>query len=289
VANFRRRGDVVSSIPCFWRRKGLRQDDNQDILILSEYPDHFVRRLEILWGKGFMSPGGPEEVREVLRDIEVAGKTVLDIGCGIGGPDLVIARDLGAAKIAAVDIDENLVAQARRNAGEAGLADRIACEAITPGAPLPFAQGSFDIVFSKEAVLHVDDKPALFRDILRVLKPGGAFAASDWMGSEDCRSSPAWLEYQRRATYTISSATAAECAASLRDAGFRNVTTRDRNAWYATLAREQLALIEGGLRGELIAASNETIYTDWRDMRRAQTAAVVEGSMRPTHMRGYAP
>ena len=50
-----------------------------------------------------------------------------------------------------------------------------------PPGPLPFADASFDIVFSKDALLHVPDKDALFAEIFRVLKPGGVFAASDWM------------------------------------------------------------------------------------------------------------
>ena len=53
-------------------------------LILSEpsYPPEFIDKLELLWGIGFLSPGGPDEVKEILRDITVRDKMVLDIGCG---------------------------------------------------------------------------------------------------------------------------------------------------------------------------------------------------------------
>lgn len=251
-----------------------------------EYPEHFVKRLELLWGSGFLSPGGPEEVAEVLAGIDAAGKTVLDIGCGIGGPALTIAGRLGAARVVAVDVEEALLDGARRNARDAGLESKVAFQLITPG-PLPFPDASFDIVFSKEAFLHVADKPALFAEILRVLRPGGVLAASDWLRGED--SSAAWAAYQRLASYTIVPATAAQCRAMLETAGFVHVSSRDRNAWYAPLARAHLARIEGDLRASLIAASSPEIYEDWARMRRAQTDAVSEGAMRPTHLRGVRP
>ena len=48
----------------------------------TEYPVHFVDRLESLWGIGFLSPGGADEVKKITKGIEVSGKEILDIGCG---------------------------------------------------------------------------------------------------------------------------------------------------------------------------------------------------------------
>lgn len=253
-----------------------------------DYPDHFVRRLERLWGPGFMSPGGPGEVRAIVDGLSLAGLKGLDIGCGIGGPDIVLVRDLGAAHVHGVDVDRALLDRAAANAAAAGLGDHMSYERIDPG-PLPFADGSFDFVFSKDAFLHVADKPALFAEVHRVLRPGGWIAASDWMASEDRDNLPAWQAYQARAPYPLRPATAAETERDLRAAGFVAVSTRDRNAWYAEVAVRDLALIEGALRSDLIAASSPEIYEDWLTMRRAQTAAVVAGGLRPTHLRGRRP
>ena len=41
--------------------------------------------LKTVWGEGFLSPGGTDEIDEVLNGIDISGKTILDIGCGCGG------------------------------------------------------------------------------------------------------------------------------------------------------------------------------------------------------------
>ena len=44
---------------------------NEDI----QYPDEFINRLEILWGEGFLSPGGADEVKLILKDIDLKNKS----------------------------------------------------------------------------------------------------------------------------------------------------------------------------------------------------------------------
>ena len=58
-----------------------------------QYPDHFIERLHTIWGEGFLSPGGPEEVREIVGGIDLAGKVVLDVGFGTGGPAIALVKD----------------------------------------------------------------------------------------------------------------------------------------------------------------------------------------------------
>ena len=53
----------------------------QDIVL---YDKQIIGFLEELWGDGFLSPGGPDEVALVINKIDIAGKHVLDIGSGSG-------------------------------------------------------------------------------------------------------------------------------------------------------------------------------------------------------------
>ena len=84
-------------------------------------------------------------------------------------------------------------------------------------------------------------------------------------------------------------ATAAESEAALRAAGFTEVASRDRNAWYAELARDEVEQIAGPLRAPLIAAAGAEIYEHWLEVRRALAEAAAEGALRPTHLRGRKP
>ena len=52
-----------------------------------QYSKAFTDALQFMWGDGFLSPGGPAEVAEMLEGHDIAGKRLLDIGSGLGGVD----------------------------------------------------------------------------------------------------------------------------------------------------------------------------------------------------------
>lgn len=252
-----------------------------------QYPEEFIDRLHVIWGDAFLSPGGPEEVREIVRGLDLQDRWLLDIGCGTGGPAIVLARD-GGAKVTAVDVEPQLLERARRFAAEAGLAERIDFRLVEPG-PLPFEAAGFDAVFSKDALIHIPDKPALYREILRVLKPGGVFAASDWLAGDGAMDEPAFRRYVDLGHLKFTMATAAETAEIMRAAGFRNVATVDRNVWYAEVSAKEAAAIAGPLRDQIISVSDVETYERWRDARQALAEATRNGALRPTHLRGTKP
>jgi len=88
-----------------------------------QYPDHFIERLHIVRGEGFLSPGGPDEVREIVRGIDLAGKVVLDIGFGTGFPANSLAKKNGATKVVGIDVEPRLSERAVKNARSAGVAE----------------------------------------------------------------------------------------------------------------------------------------------------------------------
>lgn len=252
------------------------------------YPADFVDRLEILWGDGFLSPGGPEEVREIVTGLDLAGKTVLDIGCGTGGVEVVLAGELKANHIVAIDVQADLLdrARARLDSKQSYLTGTVEFHLVSPG-PLDWPNATFDVVFSKDSLIHITDKSAMYEEVLRVLKPGGVFAASDWLGGENTDSSPDWQRLIELTQHNFHMATAPEAEEMLRTAGFVNVSSVDRNAWYSEFTKQEVHDLEGPLRDRLLEVVEEDVYEHWLEVRRALRDAVNAGAMRPTHLRGF--
>ena len=253
-----------------------------------QYPDHFIKRLHTIWGEGFLSPNGPEEVGEIVRGIDLSGKVVLDIGFGTGGPSITLAKNHHAEKVIGIDVEAQLREHASQLVERSGLADKIELKIVKPG-PFSFADETFDVVFSKDSMIHIEDKPALFDEVMRVLKPGGVFVASDWLSGEGEAAMAALDKYRKVSHLHFTPATAAEMAAVLAKAGFLEIETRDRNSWYATLCTHEMEQVEGPLKQQLIDAVGEEIYTSWLGVRRGLAQAVSGGGLRPTHLRGVKP
>jgi hypothetical protein len=68
----------------------------------TEYTDDFAAGLELMWGQGFMSPGGPEEAGLIVQGLNLQGKEILDIGSGLGGPSICLVSQHGAGRVVGI-------------------------------------------------------------------------------------------------------------------------------------------------------------------------------------------
>ncbi|WP_323797250.1 class I SAM-dependent methyltransferase [Nisaea sp.] len=104
------------------------------------------------------------------------GDKVLDLGCGLGGPARMAATRYGA-DVTGIDLTEAFCDGARQLNALVGL-ERIRIEQGDALA-MPFADNSFDVVYTLHVAMNIADKAELYREIARVLKPGGRFGLYD--------------------------------------------------------------------------------------------------------------
>ena len=132
-------------------------------------------------------PIGPQDQRRMEQRIaESAGLTpacqVLDVGCGIGGPACYLAR-LTGARIRGLTPNAIQLQLARKLAVDAGLADRV-CFDQGYASALPYPDNYFNAVLFFESPCHFPDRDRFFREVRRVLRPGGRLAGEDWLAMD---------------------------------------------------------------------------------------------------------
>lgn len=140
------------------------------------------------WHTGYYlfddQPIGPQDqLRMEQRIAESAGLVpgcqVLDVGCGIGGPACHLASITGAC-IRGLTPNAAQLALACKLAIDAGIADRVTFDQGCASA-LPYPDDCFDVVLFFESPCHFPDRSQFFREVWRVLRPGGRLAGEDWL------------------------------------------------------------------------------------------------------------
>ena len=106
-----------------------------------------------------------------------AGDHLLDVGCGIGGPARYLADRFGC-RITGIDLTEEFCEVARELTRRCGLDELIAYEQ-GDALDMPFADASFDGAYSMNVSMNIADRDGLYREIRRVLKPGGWLILSE--------------------------------------------------------------------------------------------------------------
>lgn len=153
------------------------------------YYDLVTDLFEYGWGRSFhFAHRNPDETfpeslarheRFMASKLDLrSGMKVLDLGCGVGGPQREIVRFSGA-KVVGVNNNPYQVERARKLTGKAGLThltDYFVCDFMD----VPDQDGSYDAVFSIEASCCAPDKVGVYGEVFRLLKPGGCFGAYEY-------------------------------------------------------------------------------------------------------------
>jgi SAM-dependent methyltransferase len=180
--------------------------------------------------------------KELRGDIPLLELTrtsrVLDLGCGPCGPLTFVVGLVGCQGIG-VDMSARAIAAGRARATTVGVDDRVTLHESDLNEPVPLTVGSCDAVMSLDVILHLRDRATLFREVARVMSPGGRFLLTDAgvvtgaISDEDVK---------RRAIHGYTQFVAPGFNEQLLEReGFRLIHTQDRTPGLLRSARGRLA------------------------------------------------
>lgn len=145
----------------------------KDGAVLLDYDKELLEEIPGELLNSFCGVGNPFAINQIEK-----GNTVLDIGCGAGFDLYVASRLVGAqGYVCGIDLTEEMVDRARANL--AVMQIKNAQTRLVSSETLPFEKDTFDVVISNGVINLSPDKPGLFAEIYRVMKPGGRLQFAD--------------------------------------------------------------------------------------------------------------
>ncbi|MGM0580872.1 MAG: class I SAM-dependent methyltransferase [Bacteroidota bacterium] len=126
---------------------------------------------------------GAEVSKELAKSIDIKGASVLDVGCGLGGPCRMLADEYNCQAIG-IDLSSEFIRTAK------GLSKLVKLDNKTSfikgdATNLPFDNNTFDAVWTQHVQMNIPDKIKFYSEIGRVLKPGGHFLYYDLFKKEE--------------------------------------------------------------------------------------------------------
>ena len=181
---------------------------------------------------------GRDATRELVAAMGLdASLRLLDVGSGLGGPARHVAAEVGC-RVTGIDLVDEYVSIASVLSERCGLAERLDFHRGSALA-MPFDDGSFDAAMTQHVAMNIADKPALYAEVRRVLRPGARFGIYDILRGP--AGEPLFPVPWARDSSTSFLATPDELRELLKGAGFEIVSWADRTqdclAWFERMVR----------------------------------------------------
>lgn len=244
----------------------------QEFLDTKQYSTNGILRYEKIFGRTFVSTGGLDTTKEFVDRLNLKeGEVVLDVGCGIGGSAFYMVKEYGV-KVVAIDLSSNMIKIGMERAEEMGISLLDVQFEVADATKRVYPDNYFDVVYSRDTILHIKDKLDLFQRFYRCLKPGGRLLISDYACSPD-EHSEQFKAYVKQRGYNLLSPE--QYGKVLEKAGFGNVKADDRTDLFVESLEKELVRTET-IKDDFVKEFSQKDYDDivggWKD-KLVRTAA----------------
>jgi len=255
----------------------------QEFLDKCQYSINGILRYEKIFGPGYVSTGGKETTETFVSKMNLKeGEKVLDVGCGIGGGDFYMAKKY-AVTVHGLDLSANMISLAmERQLKILEQGDRSASKVvfeISDATERKFRPNSFHAIYSRDTILHIQDKSALFSAMYSWTRPGGRLLISDYCCGEEDRNlwSDAFTTYVQQRGYHLH--TVQQYGKLIEGAGYCEVEAVDVTDYLVERCEDELARIKP-MEEEFVAEFSredlEYLVSGWK----SKVARCLQGDQR---------
>lgn len=234
----------------------------QEFLDTHQYSNKSILRYERIFGHTWVSTGGETTTKDFLIQLDLKpGMKILDIGCGTGGSAFFMARQYGCY-VHAMDLSANMIhiADDRLKREDAEVKTKVSFE-IADCTTVNYPHNEYDLIYSRDTILHIKDKEGLYKRMLAWLKPGGTLFVSDYCRG-DQEHSQEFMKYKAARGYDLR--TVAEYGKVIENAGYRMVRALDHTQTFINVLTNELKYFEP-TKEAFIKDFSEKDYTDISD------------------------
>lgn len=208
--------------------------DNQ-----GQYSRTGILRYEKVFGEGYISTGGHETTEYLCSKVEpsLKGAKILDVGSGIGGAAFFLARHYGAT-VTGIDLSHEMVNIALERA--AGASDLSGVTTILGDVLTENFAHQFDVIWSRDALMHIPDKPALFKRLHDLNADGGRLVITDYSRGVGERSAEFQAYIKKTGYHVVDPETYGKF---IEGAGYKDVQVEDATDRFVGILQREIKLL----------------------------------------------
>lgn len=198
--------------------------------LIAEYSPKYCQLLEEAYGKHMMSEGGAKAIERMFEEVNLTNQTMLDFGSGLGGVAFYLTESY-QVKVTGVDINPWMIEASYLSIPQDKI-NQLQFFQLTELNKLPLADNTFDIIFSKGVLTHIEDKLPLFKKFHKLLKPNGTLIIDDWLSPYSGRWGEKISKLSELDELTLYANSPEDYQRLLEQSGFVKINFRNENPYY---------------------------------------------------------